>query len=144
MPCHISGEILLTVRISHNFSLDDMYVCVSLYQSTKITQIDMYIARDKDAVQNLHTAHFRWVDSCTGPWPRHWSCGFGTVFCRVARRYWTTGIWWCGLSSEFDPNVVHDDFSVPWASYQIRKIAGCACAGNAGNVSPAADFNGNR
>ena len=23
-----------------------------------------------------------------------------------------------------------------WASYQIRKIAGCACAGNAGNVSP--------
>ena len=29
--------------------------------------------------------------------------------------------------------------SVPllwWASYQIRKIAGCTCAGNAGNVSP--------
>ena len=25
--------------------------------------------------------------------------------------------------------------SVPWASYQIRKIADCACAGNAGNVS---------
>ena len=23
-----------------------------------------------------------------------------------------------------------------WASYQIRKLAGCACAGNAGNVSP--------
>ena len=25
---------------------------------------------------------------------------------------------------------------VAWASYQIRKIAGCACAGNAGNVFP--------
>ena len=25
---------------------------------------------------------------------------------------------------------------IPWASYQIRKIAGCACAGNAGNVFP--------
>ena len=25
----------------------------------------------------------------------------------------------------------------PWATYQIRKIAGCACAGNARNVSPA-------
>ena len=25
----------------------------------------------------------------------------------------------------------------PWASYQIRKIAGCACPGNAGNVFPA-------
>ena len=23
---------------------------------------------------------------------------------------------------------------IPWASYQIRKIAGCACAGNIGNV----------
>ena len=26
--------------------------------------------------------------------------------------------------------------TVPWASYQIRKIACCACAGNAGNVFP--------
>ena len=25
---------------------------------------------------------------------------------------------------------------LPWASHQIRKIAGCACAGNGGNVSP--------
>ena len=31
----------------------------------------------------------------------------------------------------------------PWASYQIRKIVGCACAGNAGNVFPATDFKGN-
>ena len=27
-----------------------------------------------------------------------------------------------------------------WASYQIRKIAGCACAGNAGNVYPRRRF----
>ena len=26
---------------------------------------------------------------------------------------------------------------ISWASYQLRKIAGCACAGNAGNVFPA-------
>ena len=31
-----------------------------------------------------------------------------------------------------------------WASYQLRKIAGCACAGNASNVFPATDFKGNR
>ena len=31
-----------------------------------------------------------------------------------------------------------------WASYQIRKIAGCACAGNAGKIFPTADFKGNR
>ena len=30
-----------------------------------------------------------------------------------------------------------------WASYQIRKIAGCACAGNAGNVSPRRRFQRN-
>ena len=30
--------------------------------------------------------------------------------------------------------------TVPWASYQIRKIAGCACAGNAGNVFPRRRF----
>ena len=28
----------------------------------------------------------------------------------------------------------------PWASCQIGKIVGCACAGNAGNVFPATDF----
>ena len=27
-----------------------------------------------------------------------------------------------------------------WTSYQIRKIAGCACAGNAGNVFPCRRF----
>ena len=27
----------------------------------------------------------------------------------------------------------------PWASYHVRKIAGCACAVNAGNVSPTTD-----
>ena len=30
-----------------------------------------------------------------------------------------------------------------WVSYQIRKIVGCACAGNAGNVFPATDFEEN-
>ena len=33
-------------------------------------------------------------------------------------------------------SYLHGYFGVVlWASYQIRKIAGCACAGNAGNVS---------
>ena len=30
--------------------------------------------------------------------------------------------------------------AMPWTSYQIRKIAGCACAGNAGNVFPRRRF----
>ena len=32
---------------------------------------------------------------------------------------------------------------VAWASYQIRKIVGCACAGKAGNVFPANDLKRN-
>ena len=32
----------------------------------------------------------------------------------------------------------------PWASYQICKIAGCACAVNAANVFTANDFKGKR
>ena len=32
----------------------------------------------------------------------------------------------------------------PWTSYQIHKIASCACAWNAENVFPATDFTGNR
>ena len=45
----------------------------------------------------------------------------------------------------FDGNTSHIDrvlfyWMRTWASYQIRKIAGCACAGNAGNVSPRRQF----
>ena len=36
--------------------------------------------------------------------------------------------------------ITFSDLGFPWASYQIRKIAGCACAGNAGNVSPRRQF----
>ena len=34
-------------------------------------------------------------------------------------------------------------FWLPWASYQIRQIAGCTCAWNVGNVFPATDLKGN-
>ena len=45
--------------------------------------------------------------------------------------YWTTrdGYW-------IRTKPGHSSKPFLWASYQIRKIAGCACAGNAGNVSP--------
>ena len=39
--------------------------------------------------------------------------------------------------------MVDDTWHAQWASYQIRKIADCAYAGNAGNVFPATDFKGN-
>ena len=41
-------------------------------------------------------------------------------------------------------NVIGPHWVVQWASYQIRKIAGYACAGSAGNVFHATDVKGNR
>ena len=36
--------------------------------------------------------------------------------------------------------MITDTHNTLWASYQIRKFVGCACARNAGNVFPATDF----
>ena len=38
------------------------------------------------------------------------------------------------------PSICNSTEYGSWASYQIRKIAGCACAGNAGNVFPRRRF----
>ena len=46
---------------------------------------------------------------------------------KVSRGYRTLFLLWSLFSCVTSPRV-------PWASYQIRKIAGCACAGNAGNI----------
>ena len=47
-----------------------------------------------------------------------------------------------GSAMESHENVLFllDKKRVPWASYQIRNIAGCACAGNAGKVFPRRRF----
>ena len=44
--------------------------------------------------------------------------------------------WWLGLKSWWLQYRRKVKGHVVWASFQIRKIAGCACAGNAGNVFP--------
>ena len=51
---------------------------------------------------------------------------FGRTW-RLIFHYWFAETGWWTLRS--------DPLGLLWASYQIRKIAGCACAGNAGNVS---------
>ena len=44
--------------------------------------------------------------------------------------------WSLGMDEYLLPPFYNCTFAYPWASSQIRNIAGCACAGNAGNVSP--------
>ena len=36
----------------------------------------------------------------------------------------------------WEQHSVHNNHQLPWASYQIRNIAACACVGNTGNVFP--------
>ena len=47
-----------------------------------------------------------------------------------------------GIEALSDIILISSDtiLTFKWASYQIRKIAGCACAGNAGNVFPCRRF----
>ena len=53
-------------------------------------------------------------------------------------------LWSYVIDGQFVRDVDVLQQRLQWASYQIRKIAGCACARNAGNVFPATDFKGNR
>ena len=43
-----------------------------------------------------------------------------------------------------DTLIIGTVILMPWIPYQIRKIAGCACAGNAGNIFSATDFKWSR
>ena len=60
-----------------------------------------------------------------------------TRICHVI--WYTIRIYHNALLAEVAGGCTHCSASA-WASYQIRKIAGCACAGNAGNVFPRRRF----
>ena len=47
-------------------------------------------------------------------------------------------------NAQYSLGIVLRFQAVQWASYQIRKIACCACTVDTGNVFPATDFKGNR
>ena len=48
--------------------------------------------------------------------------------------------WGCDYLSKPWYYLIYFSKRAPWTSYQIRKIAGCACARNAGNVFPRRRF----
>ena len=50
--------------------------------------------------------------------------------------WWASKLWFCGTLFLRMDSTFSISCYVPWASYQIRKIVGCACAGNAGKVFP--------
>ena len=45
---------------------------------------------------------------------------------------------------QLSDDIKSSSYRRAWASYHIRKIAACACTGNAGDVFSATDFKGNR
>ena len=84
--------------------------------------------------------------------PRQKGCHFADDIFRLVSSYEKCSLL-IQISLRFVPNGPIDSMATlvqimawhqtgdkPWASYQIRKIAGCACAGNAGNVFPRRRF----
>ena len=63
-----------------------------------------------------------------------YSLGIESAMKRDVSKNWCT-LQWCASRGWV---IAHENWTswVPWASYQIRKIAGCACAGYTGNVFP--------
>ena len=82
----------------------------------------------------------------------HWCATIGYVLVEAMagiiilipylRISWIDVTTWQGIKL-VSPGLASGKYA-PWDSFQIRKIVGCACAGNAGNVFPATDFKGNR
>ena len=63
-----------------------------------------------------------------------WNCGRRPLF-----EWYNTAtlVLWCSSSMRTCAGYIYQfRFIYPWAACQIRKIPGCACAGNAGNVPP--------
>ena len=76
---------------------------------------------------------------------------FSTVWNNLHKIFWMNLLIWqmlCGRrwwGCKFSMGDAYAYVSnCQWTSYQIRKIAGCACTGNTGNVFPTTDFKGNR
>ena len=85
------------------------------------------------------------VDGTTWPpvhhqHPQWWGTGPVHLGCEPRSKEASVGVEGCGTGTleNRKKSSSHCNVSLhfQWASYQICKIAGCACAGNAGNVSP--------
>ena len=59
---------------------------------------------------------------------------------KMGPRWYQQSNQFCALTSPWWAEGQLENVPAAWASYQIRKIAGCACAGNAGNVFPCRRF----
>ena len=82
--------------------------------------------------------HVSWLNKCN---PIQWlKCHFADIFKLIfiteKMYFWVQ----CQRSKFIMVQLTLYVWLRQWASYQIRKIAGCACAGNAGNVFPRRRF----
>ena len=75
-----------------------------------------------------------------------WGWWFETLSCPLWRHCYDLARSLCVYAwySYFERPPILRDHIIQWASCQIRKIASCACARNAGNVFLATEFKGNR
>ena len=85
-----------------------------------------------------HVSWVVWIDTLQSHRGRRYGCTLCVALGLPHSRHATLSM---GMSLDIrQPFWGYCPGTVSWASYQIRKIAGCACAGNAGNVFPRRRF----
>ena len=139
--CHL--ELTIHINLSYMFLLTFWKsIIVSQLIVRKLQQHCLHITRTKKWVYILHRiCHDYWekVESIKQRSSRHATNLFIHAFFQLKLHIFGNSTQ-RQLSVTTFVNRIHGASSPPWASYQIRKIAGCACAGNAGNVFPATNL----
>ena len=131
----IFSEILIKIR---NFSFTKMHLKISSakWRSPFVRGGDeLKITATSTRGQWVKKASIFFIFVPETPWLCHlvtaWRVSSLGSWCSLSwvswlsNKAWVSMMWWTAVSI----------LSISsWASYQIRKIAGCACTGNAGNV----------
>ena len=146
-------EANLHSRPIREINLRSFSVIWYTYRSLEITQYHMINASQWYVLpMHLHCKIFSSITPSIDAQHSNWSiCMWSFVYKHVNRylqrnRYIATSV----VVSNVTESLLMWQNGEPlpewrtWASYQIRKIADCACAGNAGKVFPATDLKGNR
>ena len=130
----------------------DVNICAGHQQAHRWPHQVFIISMDGKSYE--WTCHWPTSIVQTGPWCLIWYVNI--LFFQIIRTVivllwcWTPNCYHFSYSALFMPPyqfydndcgllcITHGDLVAHlWVSYQIRKIAGCACAGNAGNAFPA-------
>ena len=124
-----STDYIMATLFSTNLTLEKSALLISLDFTKYLTPLRIF--RENVAPKNEQNSTQNFIIKFVSPWQKNIHLTVALLWCVQ----YILGI--CHLRSHADGHRL-------LASYQLRNIVGCACAGNAGNVLPATDLKGNR